>query len=107
MSNIKISTKELEDKISLIKSYIDKLDSTLEKIDIKLKSLSYSNNIYYSSTTIDLYNKFIEDNKNIRELHNSYKNFIQSTTIIIEKYEEIEARILKKIEEISSIQIVE
>ena len=107
MSNIKISTNELENKISIINSYIDKLEKNIDKTETILKNLSYKNNTYYSSTSINLYNHFIENINNIRNLHNSYYEFINSLKLIIETYEKEENNLLKQVENISSIHINE
>lgn len=106
MSNIKINTKELNEKIINLNSLISKLDDTLDKIDSKLKLLSYSNNTWYHSTSIELYNHYSEKVGYIKQLQESYKIFFESTNRIIEEYENLEKEISKKVEDIPSIKIV-
>ncbi len=105
MSRIKLSFSELEDKIILINSYIEKLEKNIDKTESILKSLSYKNNTYYSYTTINIYNHFLENVGNIKELHTSYYNFINSLKTVIEEYEKVEDNLLKQVENISSVHI--
>ena len=107
MNNIKVSFNGIEDKMNKINKYIDVLEKNTEKIESILKALSYKNNTYYSSTTINLYNHFIENSDSIRQLHKSYRDFIHSLNIINETYQGVEDNLLKQVENISSVQINE
>lgn len=106
MNSIKINTKELSQKIIKISSLIDDLDSTLDKIDTKIKSLSYENSTWYSSTTVSLYDHYLENASKIKQLQNSYKQYFQSIDNVIEEYENLESDIIEKTENISSIKII-
>ena len=107
MSKLKISTTEVRERAKIINKYIDELDQTIDKVENILKNLSYNNNTYYSSASINLYNHFIENSNNIRQLHQSYKRFINSMNTISDSYEREEANLLKQLEELTSIRINE
>lgn len=106
MSNIKLNTEELNQRVIQLSSFMSELNDTLDKIEAKLKSLSYANQTWYSSTTIALYDHFNERAIKIRQLQDSCKQFFQSTNEIIEEYERLEEIIVKKADDISSIHIV-
>ena len=107
MNNIKVSSNGIDDKMTKLNKYIDILEKDTEKVESILKVLSYKNNTYYSSTTINLYNHFIENSSSIRQLHKSYRDFINSLNIINETYQGVEDNLLKQVENISSIHINE
>ena len=100
-----ISTTDLNSEITTINGMIDNLDSIVEKIDKKLSSISIDNTIYYSQASKKLYDNFIENKIKIKSLHNSLKNFISQTDIIIDKYEELEDTIINETDKIESLNI--
>ena len=106
MNNIKINTQELNQKIIELNSLIIELDTILDKFESKLKLLAYANHIWYSSTTIALYDHYNEHATQIKQLQDSYKHFFQSINDIIEEYENLEDDIIKKADNISFIHIV-
>lgn len=106
MSNIRISTNELDEKITNICSSISEMDEILEKIDSKLKFLANSNSVYYSTATILLYDHYCEHIREIKYLQESYQNFFQSSKEIVKKYEDLEEEIIKRVDDISSIRIL-
>ena len=100
-----ISTNELNKELQKIKVIIDELDDKLDKITEKISALSSNNNIYYSEASINIYKKYIEDRIKIKKLHESFKKFIDDTTIIPKKYEDLESKIISEVEKIPTLNV--
>ena len=98
-----ISTSDLTIEINNINNLIDNLDNILDNIKNKMEQLSTENEIYYSNTSIKIYDNYMNNHSQIKKLHTSLKDFINQTPKIIDEYEDLETKIIEQIDKIESI----